>query len=90
MEDISNVFSLSNHKCLKHDVFQCSTNCADKQEINRALCGEVHVVMDGDGMDLELDDLQHAWMVEDTHEGAARALKDAPITPLLWLKSLLL
>lgn len=66
-------------------------HCADKQEINRALCDEVHVVMDGDGMDLELDDLQHAWMVEDTHEGVARALNGcsnhtpivAKITPIV-------
>ena len=34
----------------------------------------MHVVIDEDGMDAELDDLQSAWMVEDAHEGVVEAL----------------
>lgn len=36
----------------------------------------MHVVMDGDGMDAELDALQCVWMAEDAREGVSEALSD--------------
>lgn len=49
-------------------------HCVDKWEINWTLFEDVHVVMDGDGVDPELDDLQHAWMVKDARKGLAEAI----------------
>lgn len=46
----------------------------DEQDINQTLHKNMHVVMDGDGMDVELDALQCMWMAEDACKGVAEAL----------------
>jgi hypothetical protein len=42
-------------------------HCEEEREINRALHEDI--VVEGDGMDLELEDLEHTWMGEDAPVG---------------------
>lgn len=55
---------------------------AEEQEIDQAQCEETHVVVDGDGVNPELEELQRVWMVEDAREDVAKAVSGYSNRPI--------